>query len=1106
MPASPATKISPRRGLREDNHKRGRSLESGIRSLEKDDDLTLFNEAQNKERESFLLQQNDNFDDIFSTKLRYFSDYKLGISIPARGESSDLLNAEGDKNDYDWLITPPETPLFPSLDDEASPATLAPRGRPRSQPISVSRASTMEKGAYRSARGSASPLRHSPSPRSGTSPLQSRSRPFSATHSSPPPTLRNSYPSRRLSPPPTKPTPASAPRTLTPRRMSTGSTGSTPSKARGTSPSKTSRGNSTSPKINAWQSNIPGFNLEAPPNLRTSLADRPASYVRGSSPASRNSSRSGRQSMSPTGSRSVSSSHSHEREKFGSHSRGSVVSSFDDEVDSLHSIPVSSSERSVPRSTSSFQNNRAVGFSKKPAKVSSSAPKRSFDLALRQMERKGPQNMFRPLLSSVPSSTFYVGKANAHHRTLTSRNSSITTSSNASSDQGTTAAIDAEESEQNQEVTSNNVKGQFLTVQDEVFVMDQIDAANVTSENQMEEESYAYRRSGKDGSTVVSSQPGAAEASSQFDTAIAVEYDGGIMDGKYESLHVDGALDVEICSKCNRKFHVSELVMEGDLRICQECKSLEVNSTEIVPAKQVMADEHDGSNFVQNVEGLALEDLNPSISIPETAIQHVANFENNSQHPYSESIKDLVVTLIEEQDKINHYVNADSSHQQSVQSGNSSDSKIDISEGMGISLVLKRSSSGSRGHFVQSRSFTASNTSFEDFSYVRDSLNSMRSSIGRSTASVSSSVDLGSSRQTDARNHRQLSSQKSDMESHRHEMISKHKRSLSSLSGASGHASQVPSVTPSYPDDLEVIATNNFNKEVGGVINVDQHSQTIVYDGMEAESTCTDVESNTLVKTAVELSSRSKDDQTGDTHMNPILTTEEQGLQENGDSHGPTQKEDATQNSCVNTVDALEFPYPSSLDAISEMEIENTEIVSAGLPSEVDSPNLKCTAEFPDTCVSVLCDDVTTATIDIHPENGVLGESSSALEDINGAKSRGLTLEEAADSILFCQSIVHNLAYEAANIAIDKESPPVEVLQPALTFMSKSTPDRREMRSRKHSSKQKARQKKLEANHPKLPFMEENHAKSTPRVVVSPSKGDTSIPPKLESKCNCTIM
>ncbi|KAI3828275.1 hypothetical protein L1987_02373 [Smallanthus sonchifolius] len=41
-----------------------------------------------------------------SSKLRYFSDYKLGIKIPARRESSDLLHAEEEKNDYEWLLTP----------------------------------------------------------------------------------------------------------------------------------------------------------------------------------------------------------------------------------------------------------------------------------------------------------------------------------------------------------------------------------------------------------------------------------------------------------------------------------------------------------------------------------------------------------------------------------------------------------------------------------------------------------------------------------------------------------------------------------------------------------------------------------------------------------------------------------------------------------------------------------------------------------------------------------------------------------------------------------------------------------------------------------------
>lgn len=44
---------------------------------------------------------------------------------------------------YLRLLTPPDTPLFPSLDDEAPPVNHAQRGRPRSQPITISRSSTV---------------------------------------------------------------------------------------------------------------------------------------------------------------------------------------------------------------------------------------------------------------------------------------------------------------------------------------------------------------------------------------------------------------------------------------------------------------------------------------------------------------------------------------------------------------------------------------------------------------------------------------------------------------------------------------------------------------------------------------------------------------------------------------------------------------------------------------------------------------------------------------------------------------------------------------------------------------------------------------------------
>lgn len=69
MPPSPALKCSPGRELRGENHKRGRSIESGLLFKDSDDNLALFNELQTKEKESFLLQPTEDFEETFSNFL-----------------------------------------------------------------------------------------------------------------------------------------------------------------------------------------------------------------------------------------------------------------------------------------------------------------------------------------------------------------------------------------------------------------------------------------------------------------------------------------------------------------------------------------------------------------------------------------------------------------------------------------------------------------------------------------------------------------------------------------------------------------------------------------------------------------------------------------------------------------------------------------------------------------------------------------------------------------------------------------------------------------------------------------------------------------------------
>lgn len=131
----------------------------------------------------------------------------------------------------------------------------------------------------------------------------------------------------------------------------------------------------------------------------------------------------------------------------------------------------------------------------------------------------------------------------------------------------------------------------------------------------------------------------------------------------------------------------------------------------------------------------------------------------------------------------------------------------------------------------------------------------------------------------------------------------------------------------------------------------------------------------------------------------------------------------------------------------------------------------------------------------------------------SGSKAKSLTLEEATDTILFCSSIVHDLAFQAATIAMEKESSvTLEDSRPTITILGKSNnSEKKDPRSRtigKRSTKsQKARQRRVETDAKPNSENDEN-ATTEPlkRILDPPHKIDTMKPPKLESKCNCTIM
>ncbi|ESR51345.1 hypothetical protein CICLE_v10030548mg [Citrus x clementina] len=1188
MPPSPALKCSPGRELRGENHKRGRSFESGILFREKDDDLALFNEMQTKEKETFLLQSSDDFEDTFSTKLRHFSDIKLGISIPVRGEGSELLNADGEKNDYDWLLTPPDTPLFRSLDDEPAPVNVARKGRPRSQPISISRSSTMEK-SYRSSRGSPSPNRLSPSPRSGNSSFQStRGRPSSAPQSSPTPALRSATPTRRPSPPPSKSS-TSAPRssTPTPRRMSTGSRGTAVSPSvRGTSPIRTSRGNSASPKIRGWQSNIPGFTLEAPPNLRTSLSDRPASYVRGSSPASRNgkdsTSKFSRQSMSPTASRSISSSHSHDRDRFSSHSKGSFASSGDDDMDSLQSIPIGGSDYSVSKRVGAYPNNRAPAFSKKSPRIlsSSSAPKRSsFDSALRQMDnRRSPQNMFRPLLSSVPSSTFFAGKSSSNHRSMISRNSSVTTSSNASSDQGISVAHDTEGNEHHQDdVTSGCGKVLYCDVQEEVFSFDKVDSLDEEDKHERHEKSPNHQLSGLETDPSTKCNSDAFEEFNHHGTDIDVDPTSKALTLRADSSEVCSSGTTRLCSRCNLQYRVIETV-ERDINLCPDCRKQNDLATVTNPKRAVIAAENSSvSSMKISEDNKPFDELNPPMIVSELQSQvsdtvepRVSEVEKNvakSQTPnseqsqiYSRENSTAGSPLEGGEEKCNYLqdmgqpdvgydlADRDTEGQRLQLSNDHLDMKVFTSEGAGISLLLKRSTS-IKGPVVQGRTFTATNIPYEDLSYARDSSNSLRSSVGHGSVSASSSIDFSSSRQSDTRVQRQLSGRKLDMENYRYDLNTKPQSIGSSLPGSSVYTHQVFGLARSTHENSE--ASVGDVKHGVERMPVTSQSEVLASENKEAginSIAFTDVavleegilgrneSSRTMDASTSEFSSHMAGMQSEQNSVASFPNYEDRTSCENGEEipkiarsasdveasviipESSYEEEHSMLDNGPDGMDDAKVPSHSALATISEIEVENScQNPLSSQMAEVSPRSTSITNEFQEPSVPTSSDKDITAVPNLNISDhahGILEESTVLVESRGGSKARSLTLEEATDAILFCSSIVHDIAYQAATIAMERESSvPLEDSRPTVTILGKSNLDRRNLRGRavgKQTSKaHKARQRRVETNE-KPPLIEtendENADESLIQNVGLPNKGDNLKPPKLESKCNCTIM
>uniref|UniRef100_A0A1D1XE50 Uncharacterized protein n=1 Tax=Anthurium amnicola TaxID=1678845 RepID=A0A1D1XE50_9ARAE len=1251
MPPSPSSRCSPQRGVRmENDHKRGHIFESGSPVKTKDDDLALFNDMQMQERDNSLLHSTDH-----SENSSYFK-----LKIPFRGESSELLSVDSEENDYDWLLTPPDTPLFPSLDDdEPAPVNLVSRSRAPTRPITISRPSMTGK-SHRASRSSDSPCQLSPSPRSGSNMPQSGRRPSYARHSSPTPVSRPATPSRGPASPPIKSsTPTARSPTLNFRRMSTGSSGSiTSSPRKGASPVKASRANSSSPKLRGWQTNLPLFSSEPPPNHQISISDRPVLHERGSSPSYGNkgdsSLRSGRQSLVPTSSRSVSSSHNHDRDRFRSHSKGSIASSGDDDADSLYSVNSGNSASPALRENGGFANSRNMMFSQKPSRTltASSAPKRSFNSDVREVDQhKSSQSTFRPLFSSVPASTFYVGKANTMHHPVFSRNSSLTSSSNASSELGTSVVVDTEINEHDQ----NDIVGEWekmpdAVAQEEIFAFDKKDEiVNIGNEICIVKLQNILGDLGGSFERTMESDELEQLTSGLVDIAVTLPTSEFSPASGCHS-DVDSVAINVICFKCNKSFRAFETT-DAKVDVCQQCAEKDGSASygmyaaglpqtmihvshhpDLCPNMAVMVDKSCEKSLIEiNVPEVAKETR--SGECQSSAEKGHVCFPDISPIKLVTSKREehLPVKVPEcEPEVVSTSCSGGGNFQQFHSLISNQKLIIDCAEGAGISVLLKRSNS-SKESIVQGRALTAARILSLVPSETRDNVNALKVSATQGMSSAPSSVDLGSLRQSEARAHRQLGSSKTDMGCVRNEP---------GLSSQNTEAF-LPKTLNNFHEDLIHIkvsyAKDNVNalqdcvtwERSSASSSIDLGSSRQTEAGIQRQLTCsnngmecvrTDLSLKTQsAKTFLSEGScnsqedlspphvdRSKEKVDGSAevllhgiHGESTVVTEEhvQSLEKAepcgthssfitafisaGDEiiHGDScRKLDSSctvsemQNTLLGSMSTSDISderhvsyvnFEAHLSQImsaaeevmpgkiwdsyqtEEVEIINTSPCrisisetlsqsSSGTPAVLEDENnsfegSKMENESSQSMsnivessnshsISPTLEDVLISSLEsrkiyhVH-DIQVQGETAITVEGPGGNKSRFLTLEEATDTILFCSSIIHDLAFKAATIGMEKEcSSPEQAYQPAVVAFGKSTfneKDQKETPSRHAVNSLNARRKMLEMD-ANIPVAEPENNMKIDQLPTSntefPNKAGSIKPWKLESKCNCTVM
>ncbi|KAL4576162.1 hypothetical protein LXL04_012251 [Taraxacum kok-saghyz] len=478
---------------------------------EKEDELGLFLEMRKREKERHdLLLHNveEEFDSSLGSRNGSSPKYNMSSATTTRKTGADeFLSSETDKNDYEWLLTPPGTPLFPSLESESQKTVMNQNGTPKphpnglksrlsnTQPESTIRTNLVSRPRAASPGPGPGPRRPTSSGGSGSRPSTPTARPSSRTASNPVPKTttiskptsttttrptRSSTPTTtsrpsKPNPPPRSSTPTSSrpittPRSSTPTpttRPSLSTNKPTPTRKPTPTPTPPVKAktppqpNSPTTRPRPWKpQEMPGYTLDTPPNLRTSLTDRPIASMRGRTggPSSRSSSiepvANGRgvrrQSCSPSRGRLPNGTTGLSRKSGGSVPVPALNRAYAKANDNMSPglygtqmvertinmrklMPPKQDDKPSPHNLSgkSSSSPDSSGFGR-------SLSKKSLDMAMRHMDirRTVPGNL-RPLMTKIPASSMYSvrsGPGPTRNRTISVSDSPLATSSNASSE------------------------------------------------------------------------------------------------------------------------------------------------------------------------------------------------------------------------------------------------------------------------------------------------------------------------------------------------------------------------------------------------------------------------------------------------------------------------------------------------------------------------------------------------------------------------------------------------------------------------------------------------------------------------------------------------